>query len=226
MRSYPHVYEPDGQLLLTTDYEMKGNWKQKAFQNSRDLVLELGCGRGEYTIGLAEKYPEKSFLGMDIKGARMWKGASYALQTGLRNVGFVRSRIELIERIFDAGEVDEIWITFPDPQPKKAKKRLVHSGFLKSYLQLLGPGGTIHLKTDSRLLHEYLLAILKASKVEASCATANLYVDLPEDELLSVKTHYEKKFLAEGKPITYIRFSLNGSENFIEPTDFDAKDWI
>lgn len=226
MRDFPHVFEPDTEAMRREDYKMKFHWKEKFFQDDKLLTLELGCGKGEYTVGLAEKFIDKSFLGIDIKGARMWKGASYALKQGLKNVGFVRTRVEFIERLFAPGEVDEIWITFPDPQPKKATKRLMHTNFLKSYQNILTPGGTVHLKTDSRMLHEYLLAILRHNNIQPAISTMDLYLSHPDNELLSVKTYFEEKFLAQGIPITYISFNIPEAHTFIEPDYFDAQAWI
>ncbi len=226
MREFSHVFEPDGQSIMTEDYHMKGKWKDAFFLNGHPLTLELGCGRGEYTVGLAEKYGDQNFIGIDIKGARMWKGATYALKQGLKNVGFVRSRIEFIERIFMKGEVDEIWITFPDPQPKKATRRLMHTKLLSAYQKIIKQGGGIHLKTDNRMLHEYLLHVLRHNNIFPDIATNDLYKTHPDDELLTMKTKYEIGFLAEGKPITYIRFRIPPEHLLSEPDDFDAQAWI
>jgi len=226
MSEFSHVFEPDGQAIMREDYMMKGYWKEKFFHNDHPLTLELGCGRGEYTVGLAEKFHEQNFLGIDVKGARMWKGASYSLKQGLKNVGFVRSRIEFIEHIFMPGEVDEIWITFPDPQPKKATNRLIHPNLLRSYQNVIRLGGYIHLKTDSRMLHENLLFILKNNSILPEVATNDLYLTHADDELLAVQTNYEKKFLALGKLITYIRFKIPEGHIFKKPEYFNAQVWL
>lgn len=226
MTGYPHVFEPDKFALMKEDYSMKGQWNKEFFKNDQPITLELGCGRGEYTVGLAEKYPERNFLGMDIKGARMWKGATYALNTGLKNVGFVRGRIEFIKRLFSDGEVDEIWVTFPDPQPKKPTKRLIHPVFLNAYQSILSPGGKIHLKTDSRLLYEYLMAILQANDVSPEMASSDLYQMDEDSEAAALKTRYEQVFLGEGKPITYIRFIKHPNLILHEPKNFPNSKWI
>lgn len=225
MRSYPHVFEPDKNELMVRDYHMKGSWDDRFFKNSKPITLELGCGRGEYTVGLAEKYPDRNFLGMDIKGARMWKGATYALHQEMTNVGFVRSRIEFIDRIFAPQEVSEIWITFPDPQPKKASRRLVHPVFLNNYATILAKGGVIHLKTDSPLVYAYLQAVLEATAIQPEIATPDLYGTLNDPDAGLVKTRYEQVFLAEGKPITYTRFSPPEKISFNEPRHFDETRW-
>ena len=226
MKEYPHVFEPDKLSLMQEDYLMKGQWKQQFFRNEQAITLELGCGRGEYTVGLAEMFPKRNFIGMDIKGARMWKGATYSQKAGLENVGFVRARIEFVDRIFAPGEIDEIWVTFPDPQPKKASRRLIHAFFLNKYLQLLKPDGIIHLKTDSRLLHEYLLATLQQNSVEPLVATRDLYSDYADSEACALKTRYEELFLAEGKPINYLSFTSPQSKNLLIPNKFNEQKWL
>lgn len=211
---------------MNQDYQMKGQWDAGFFKNGHNIVLELGCGRGEYTVGLAEKYPDKNFLGMDIKGARMWKGATRALEEDLSHVGFVRSRIEFIDRVFAPGEISEIWITFPDPQPRKPRRRLVHPDFLNKYAGILAPGGVIHLKTDSRLVYEYLQAVLEASRIRTEKATPDLYGGEPDPDAALVKTRYENLFLEAGSSITYTRFRPDPNIRFHEPAAFNEQQWI
>ena len=191
-------------------HPLRGKWKEEFFKNDHPLVLELGCGKGEYTVGLAQRYPKKNFIGIDVKGARMHVGATFALKNNLPNAAFLRTRIDFINALFDAGEVDEIWITFPDPQKEKPKKRLTSPGFLARYAHLLSPGGIIHLKTDSVLLHEYTLEVIAEEGHHLIEATNDVYGDGKEhDEVLTaIRTTYEKRFLAEGMKITYVSFRL------------------
>tara|TARA_X000000368_G_scaffold319836_1_gene257045 strand:- start:2894 stop:3559 length:666 start_codon:yes stop_codon:yes gene_type:complete len=209
METYPHVKQPDLKQL-GEGYEMKGKWKQEFFKNDNPLVLELGCGMGEYSVGLAEKYPKKNFLGIDIKGARMWQGAIESLQKEMKNVGFLRIRIERIEKCFAKDEVDEIWITFPDPQLKKrrGKKRLTHPNFLKRYSHVLKENGNIHLKTDSQFLHGFTLGVITSAGYILEDSTNDLYNDYTKREHMEIKTHYEQIYLDRGLPITYLRFRL------------------
>ena len=209
METYPHVKQPDLKVL-EEGYEMKGNWKQEFFKNDNPLVLELGCGMGEYSLGLAEKYPKKNFLGIDIKGARMWQGAIKSLQKEMKNVGFLRIRIERIEKCFAEDEVDEIWITFPDPQLKKRRgaKRLTHPRFLKRYSHVLKENGNIHLKTDSQFLHGFTLGVIASAGHILEDSTNDLYNDHTKREHMEIKTHYEQIYLDRGLPITYLRFRL------------------
>ena len=209
METYPHVKQPDLKML-GEGYEMKGNWKKEFFKNDNPLVLELGCGMGEYSVGLAEKYPKKNFLGIDIKGARMWQGAIESLQKEMKNVGFLRIRIERIEQCFAEDEVDEIWITFPDPQLKKRRgtKRLTHPKFLKLYSNVLKENGNIHLKTDSQFLHGFTLGVIASAGHILEDSTNDLYNDHTKREHMEIKTHYEQIYLDRGLPITYLRFRL------------------
>ena len=209
MEDYPHVHQPDFEVL-EQGYAMKGNWKKEFFKNENPLVLELGCGMGEYSVGLAEKFPDKNFLGVDIKGARMWQGATDAIEKNLKNVGFLRIRIDWIEYCFAKGEVDEIWITFPDPQMKKRRgvKRLTHPEFLKRYNTILKQEGLIHLKTDSQFLHGFTLGIITGKNHILEDSTHDLYGSPVKREHMEIKTHYEQIYLDRGLPITYLRFKL------------------
>jgi tRNA (guanine-N7-)-methyltransferase len=209
MKDYPHVEEPSLEEM-NEGFHLKGKWKQDFFKNDNPLVLELGCGMGEYSVGLAEKFPEKNFLGVDIKGARIWQGATDALKKGLSNVGFLRIRIDWIETCFAQDEVDEIWITFPDPQLKKRRgvKRLTHPEFLKRYSNILKKDGIIHLKTDSQFLHGFTLGIITGENHILEDSTHDLYTSPVEREHMQIKTHYEQIYLDRGLPITYLRFRL------------------
>ena len=209
METFSHVQQP-GLELLEKGYVLKGAWKKDFFKNENSLVLELGCGMGEYSIGLAEKFPEKNFLGIDIKGARIWQGAASALEKELKNVGFLRIRIDWIEKCFAKNEVDEIWITFPDPQLKKRRgtKRLTHPEFLKRYSNILIENGKIHLKTDSHFLHGFTLGIITGENHILEDSTHDLYGSPVEREHMEIKTHYEQIYLDKGLPITYLRFRL------------------
>ena len=210
MKEYPHVQEPEIDVLKQ-GYALKGKWKKDFFQNNNPLVLELGCGMGEYSVGLARKYINKNFLGIDIKGARMWQGAAESLQEGMRNVGFLRIRIDLIEYCFTNDEVDEIWITFPDPQLKKRRgtKRLTHPVFLNRYKSILKKDGLIHLKTDSHFLHGFTLGVISAENHTLVDSTHDLYAAVDKRDHMEIKTHYEQIYLLKGLPITYLSFKLN-----------------
>ncbi len=197
---------------ISDGFALKNNWHKQFFKNELPIVLELGCGKGEYTIGLALNNLNKNYVGVDVKGNRIWSGASYALQNKLNNVGFIRTRIDFIDHCFSENEVDEIWITFPDPQPQKTRerKRLTHPLFLNRYKKILKPGGLIHLKTDSTGLYEYTLETIKENNLNIIWHTANLYKNCPADrqELTAIKTYYENMFTAKGENIKYICFTL------------------
>ena len=190
--------------------ELREQWRSEFFQNKNPLVLELACGKGDYTLGLARKHPEKNFLGIDIKGARIWKGAKKALNEGLQNVGFLRIRIELLEQVFDQNEIDEIWITFPDPFPRKVRqnRRLTSPRFVDIYRHILKPGGKIHLKSDADSLFEYTLEVLEELNIPPIAVIEDIYTlkEVPED--LQIKTFYERQHLEAGKTIKYISFTL------------------
>lgn len=203
------LLQPTTEQVFRNDYFIKGRWHQEMFHNDNPIVVELGCGKGEYTIALAQKYPEKNFIGVDIKGARLWKGAKFATEHNLKNVAFIRTRIEFIESVFGADEISEIWITFADPQPKRAKKRLTHPLFLSRYKNFLSPGGVVHLKTDSQLLHEYTLEMAQENGLDIIEHNADIYGSGRADEILSIRTFYESQFLAKGMPITYMAFKID-----------------
>lgn len=208
--SLQNTVEPNRDVLLAGDLDLKGKWHSEFFKNDAPIVLELGCGKGEYSVGMAEKFPEKNFIGVDIKGSRMWTGARAATERGMTNVGFLRTQIELIESCFAQGEISEIWITFPDPQIKykRGHKRLTSSRMLDRYRNILSKDGKIHLKTDSAFLHGYTLGLIHGEGHKIIDATHDLYTTRAGNELLSIRTHYETIFLEQGYPITYICFQL------------------
>lgn len=222
---FEHVIEPEVKGHVTVDHPLKGNWNTSFFKNNKPIVVELGCGKGEYTVGLARLFPKKNFIGVDIKGARIWRGAKTSFDEGLTNVAFLRTRIELINSFFAANEVDEIWITFPDPQMKKrrAKKRLTSSGFLGRYQQFLKNNGWVNLKTDSTFLYEYTNAVVNKNKLVIHKNTADLYSENWTDKILSIQTHYEQLHIDEGDRINYIAFELPQDQKLSEP-EFDAED--
>lgn len=219
MKGFENVIEPSFEEAFGHDHPLKGRWHADRFGNLNPIVLELGCGKGEYTVGLAERYPAKNFIGIDIKGARMWRGAKDSNDKKLPNVSFLRTRIEFINSFFAPGEVEEIWITFPDPHLKKKreKKRLPGPGFLNSYRQFLRNNGIIHLKTDSLDLYEYTMSVVTENGFEILAATKDLYNEMADDPLLSIRTFYENMFLNQGIPITYLAFRLPNDKKIISP---------
>jgi len=221
LHTFAHVIESDIDEVLKTDHPIKGNWQNTRFNNTNPIVLELGCGKGEYTVNLARIYPQKNFIGVDIKGNRMWVGAKQALESTMQNVNFLRTRIEFIPAFFQQNEVSEIWITFPDPQPtqRRKRKRLTSSLFLNKYKLFLKDDGVIHLKTDSDLLYEYTLQLIEKNKLQVIYNVPDLYNSELVDLTYGVKTHYEQIFLAKGQPIHYLQFSLKGCILVEEPDD-------
>jgi len=210
MVTYPNVIAPKFEEVFRADFRLKGRWADEVFGNRQPLALELGCGKGEYTVALARKYPTKNFIGVDIKGARMWVGATDALQNDLTNVFFLRTRIEFIKSCFAPGEVSEIWITFPDPQPQQSRenKRLTSPRFLQSYREIMQPKGIIHLKTDSQSLFEYTYDVVKSNDLQTLACTDDLYHSGYADDILSVQTYYEKMFMDKGFTIKYLKFEI------------------
>ncbi len=191
---------------------LKGKWHKEFFKNDNPIVLELGCGKGEYTVGLAKRYPDKNFIGVDIKGNRIWTGAKEAVVNNMNNVAFVRTRIDFIEACFDKNEVSEIWITFPDPQPQKTRerKRLTNMMFISRYRNILNPPGTVNLKTDNEPFYDYTREVIKENNLIELDATNDLYanVDLRDEALTNIKTHYEKIFSDKGFKICYLKFKI------------------
>lgn len=188
----------------------KGDWAKEFFKNSNPVVLELACGKGEYTVNLAQMFPDKNFIGIDYKGNRIWRGAKTAMEENIPNVGFLRIQIENLVDYFGENEIDEIWITFPDPQPQisREKKRLTSSRFLNLYKQMLKPGGFINLKTDNDGLHAYTAEKIEELGLKLHVKTEDLYHSPYADEVLNIKTYYEKKYLKDNKNINYLKYSL------------------
>ena len=231
METFSNVFQCGAREMLPSSqvHPMAGHWRSDYFHNDHPIVLELGCGRGEYTVGLAHKYPEKNFIGIDIKGARMWAGAKQAVQERLQNAAFLRTNIEIITSFFCKDEIDEIWITFCDPQMKKATKRLTSTYFMQRYQQIVKPSGLIHLKTDSPFLYTYTTEMLKLNPYPVLCATDNLYGKGTEgieafNDAKALQTHYEKQWLDRGLSIKYIEWQLTPLSRFEEPTIEIEKD--
>lgn len=216
MGEWPHVYEC-AQFVHGQDHPLKGNWNKTVFKNNNPIVLELGCGKGEYTVALSELYPEKNVIGIDIKGARMWTGAKDVQEKGLKNAVFLRTHIEFITQFFAPGEVSEIWLTFPDPQMKKVSKRLLSTRFMMDYQRFLKPNGTVHLKTDSGFLFAYTCEMVQANHLPVVFQTDDLYNSDWTDALLSIQTFYEKQWLMRGLTIKYIQLRLPETVNWVEP---------
>lgn len=221
MENLPNVIQVPFNIVYNKEFDLRGKWRQEFFKNNNPLVLELGCGKGEYTIGLAKQFLNKNFIGVDIKGSRMWVGAKKAFNEKIQNAAFLRTRIELIDSFFAHGEIDEIWLTFPDPQikPKRAKKRLTSAVFLTKYRKFLKNNGVIHLKTDSLLLFDYTRNLLKHNLLQIVDETSDLYSSEFADNIRSIQTHYESLFINKGEKITYLKFHIYSQNNIIELPD-------
>jgi tRNA (guanine-N7-)-methyltransferase len=210
--TFSNVIQPTREEVLNNTLTLKGNWNRDFFKNENPIVLELGCGKGEYSVNLAAMFPEKNFLGIDIKGARFWRGAKTALAEKINNVGFLRTQIELVDFIFDENEIDEIWITFPDPQIKykRTKHRMTNPDFLNKYKKILKPNGMVHLKTDSEYMHGYTLGLLEGLGLTIEYAHHDVYgtTNAPK-EVTDIQTYYESQYLAINKKITYLRFNFS-----------------
>jgi len=225
MAGFPHVFEYPFATLQQQGCALKGNWNGDIFKNGNPIVLELGCGRGEYTVGLGRLFPSKNFIGVDIKGARMWAGAKESVESGLTNVAFLRTHIELITHFFSRGEVAELWLTFPDPQMKKVNKRLTSTRFIKIYSEILSDNGIIHLKTDSNFMYTYTCEMVSINHYPVLIQTDNLYNSGIVDEMLSIRTAYEQQWLERGIPTKYLRFICEPRDQYIEPDveiEYDA----
>ena len=228
METYENVFQYPFSVIENVPFEMKGHWHEQYFKNQNPIVLELGCGKGEYTVELAKLYPNMNFIGVDIKGARMWTGATQALQEGLKNVAFLRTNIEIIERFFAEDEVQEIWLTFSDPQMKNPRKRLTSTYFMNRYRKFLIDGGTIHLKTDSNFLFTYTKYMVERNQLPVAVSTEDLYSRNVEGgmlnensnipaELLTIQTYYESMWIARGLNIKYIKWQLPREGELQEP---------
>lgn len=212
MMEFENVIQVPFHTIQHDDFELKGNWSKEFFKNSHPLILELGCGKGEYTVELAAKNPETNFIGVDIKGARLWKGAKLALERKLENVAFLRTNIELITQFFAEDEVSEIWLTFPDPQMRKTRKRLTSTFFIEKYRQFLKPNGLIHLKTDSGFQYNYTREMTKLNQFEIVAETDDVYDWEQLNDTLRIRTFYEKQWLDRGIKIKYLSFKLHDHE--------------
>jgi tRNA (guanine-N7-)-methyltransferase len=217
MLAFDNVVHADSDEVLNRRHDLYGRWAWKFFGSAGPIVLELGCGKGEYTIALARLFPGMNFLGVDIKGARIWKGAKYAFENKMQNAGFLRTRIEFISSFFASDEIEQVWLTFPDPQPSRARKRLTSPAFLNRYRGFLRKGGLVHLKTDNMELYNYTLRVIRANSLELLMSTDDIYHTAPNDKLLSIRTYYEQQFLDQGKPIAYLRFRIDCPHEIKEP---------
>ncbi|MFC2700130.1 tRNA (guanosine(46)-N7)-methyltransferase TrmB [Segatella oris] len=221
METFSNVFQYPFSVVDNVPFEMKGHWREQYFKNNHPVVLELGCGKGEYTVELARLYPEMNFIGVDIKGARMWTGAKQALEARLKNVAFLRTNIEIIDRFFAESEVQEIWLTFSDPQMKNAHKRLTSTFFLNRYRKFLVDGGIVHLKTDSNFLFTYTTCMVKENKLPVVFSTEDLYhtegLDEETHKILSIQTYYESMWIERGLNIRYMKFLLPQQGELVEP---------
>lgn len=216
MEQFENVVQAPFHTIQNNDFHLKGKWSREFFGNDHPLVLELGCGKGEYTVELGSLNSDVNYIGIDIKGARLWKGAKISLERGLKNVAFLRTNIEIIAQFFAPNEVDEIWLTFPDPQMRKTRKRLTSTIFLNKYRLFLKPQGIIHLKTDSNFQFTYTREMVKANGFEVLAETDNLYEWEGLNDVLRIKTFYEKQWLSRGIPSKYIAFRIHDGE-YVEP---------
>lgn len=227
METYENVFQYPYSVVSDVPFEMRGQWRDNYFNNQNPIVLELGCGKGEYTVGLARRHPDVNFIGVDIKGARMWTGATMALHEGLKNVAFLRTNIEIIDRFFADNEIQELWLTFSDPQMKNPRKRLTSTYFLERYRRFLADRGVVHLKTDSNFLFTYTKLLVEKNHLPLELSTANLYGPVKESttaeasdglaQAASIQTYYEQMWLERGLDIKYMKFLLPHDGMLEEP---------
>lgn len=221
MERYENVFQYPYSVIDNVPFDMNGHWREQYFHNDNPIVLELGCGKGEYTVELAKLYPDMNFIGVDIKGARMWTGATQALDEGLKNVAFLRTNIEVIDRFFADGEVQEIWLTFSDPQMKNPRKRLTSTFFMERYRRFLVDGGVVHLKTDSNFLFTYTTYMVEKNSLPVLFRTEDLYhtegIDEETKKILGIKTYYEAQWIERGLNIRYMKFRLPRNVELAEP---------
>lgn len=219
MDTFSHVFQYPYKLLQNKNFPLRGVWAKDFFKNDKPIILELGCGKGEYAVALAQQYPDHNFIAIDIKGARMWSGAKESLEKGLQNIAFIRTNIEILPLFFGEQEVSQIWITFPDPQMKKFTKRLTATPFIERYRRLLQKDGWIHLKTDSPFLFQYTSEMVAHNKLACKVSCKDLYQDvqMKDDPILGIKTFYEQQWLSRGKTIKYICFSPHTGKALSEP---------
>lgn len=223
LETFSHVFQvPTNQLLRENGFDLKGRWNEQFFRNNHPIVLELGCGKGEYTVELAKRFPDKNYIGIDIKGARIWTGAKAVAQLGLKNSAFIRTDIEMIHHFFAPNEVSEIWLTFPDPQMKKNTKRLTATNFIRLYLNFLMPNGVIHLKTDSNFMFTYTRAMIAENSFSIEELVEDIYATTKADPVLYIKTYYEQQWLERGISIKYLRFTP-GSKSVLKEPDIDIE---
>jgi tRNA (guanine-N7-)-methyltransferase len=224
MKHFVNVFQPAFQELQQNGFHLKGKWNSLFFGNNNPITVEMGCGKGEYTIEQAVKFPERNFIGIDIKGARMFTGAKQAMLSEFKNVAFVRTKIENCDLLFAQDEISEIWLTFPDPQMKNTRKRMTSTWFLSRYQRFLSPNGVVHLKTDSAFLYNYTLALVQSNLFRITGLTGNLYESELLNEYTGIQTFYEKQWIERGIPIKYLSFIPEEKENLTEPEDDFEKD--
>lgn len=222
IKEFPNVIQPTFNEVFKKDYPLKGKWRKEFFKNDNPITLELACGKGEYTVGQAELFPNRNFIGIDIKGARIWRGAKTAIEKNLTNVGFLRTRIELINSFFSEGEIEEIWITFPDPQPRKPKHRLTSARFLTEYRKIMSAEGTVNLKTDNPPFYQFTMNMVKHNNLQLLNNTEDIYnTEYSSDPRLTIKTFYEKSWLEQGLKSHYLQFNLQGNNTLENPPEPD-----